>query len=245
MSPEQIRGEECTAASDIFSLGVLCYQALTGIHPFRGETIEEVLHATQNRVPQPAYELNSSISPTLAKVIHKSLAKQPSHRISSAAEFAEWLQMAVGGETPAALDTASTQPRIERARRAYEVGDIAMAHDILSVLEESGHVDFKLVELRRQLDRARRSDTISSLLGRARPQLAEDECALARQTIESVFKIDAGNHEATELKTEIENRITSRAVEGCLQSAQAKIEEGAFTEARKYLQKAHSLRPGD
>jgi len=245
MSPEQICGEECKPVSDIFSLGVMCYEMLSGEHPFRGGSTGEILQATLYRLPSPLYERNPAVSSALAKVVHKALAKPPAQRISSAAEFAEWLGMALAGETPAVLDLARIQPSIDRAARAIEAGDGPMAQDILNELEQSGHVDPSLTALRRRVEELSRSKTIVGLLDRARRQVAEDEYGSALQTVESILRIDSTHQAAASLKSEIDERVTNRAIAACVREAEAKMDQGALTEARRCLEGVRELKASD
>ena len=88
MSPEQIRGEPATAQSDIFALGLIAYQMLTGEHPFRGRTVVEVARRIASEAQQPVLELRPELSPLLARVVDHALKKHPAGRYTSALEMA-------------------------------------------------------------------------------------------------------------------------------------------------------------
>ncbi len=75
MAPEQLEGKEPTPLSDLFSLGVVTYEALTRQRPFNG-TEDEVRHAIIHETPLPACQINPNISPLISCVIHKALAKK-------------------------------------------------------------------------------------------------------------------------------------------------------------------------
>jgi serine/threonine protein kinase len=88
MSPEQCRGLKIDARSDLYSLGILLYETLTGRLPFDGPTPLDIWQAHVEKPPQPPCELcPDSISPALNGVIMRLLAKQPEHRMQSATEF--------------------------------------------------------------------------------------------------------------------------------------------------------------
>ena len=87
MSPEQVRGKDVDARSDIYSLGALTYHAVTGEPPFQAETPIAVGFAHCSETARPAKQLRSGISDKLNDVIMAALAKDPRDRPQSAAEF--------------------------------------------------------------------------------------------------------------------------------------------------------------
>ncbi len=108
LSPEQAQGLPVTAASDIYSIGVLLYEALTGRVPFEAESPVSVALKQVSEAPRPPSQLNSAVSRALDAVVLKALAKDPANRFASAEEFLEALDAAEADPSGAALgDTAA------------------------------------------------------------------------------------------------------------------------------------------
>lgn len=87
MSPEQCRGVDVDHRSDIYSLGVVIYEMVTGDVPFPGEAIGEVLIAHVTQAPVPVYEKNSELSSRTSDAIMQALEKDPEKRFASMREF--------------------------------------------------------------------------------------------------------------------------------------------------------------
>jgi len=87
MSPEQVRGKELDALTDLFSFGAMLYEMCTGTLPFMGDTAALISHSILERVPLPPIRLNPHIPPQLQDTINKSLEKDLELRCQSAAEI--------------------------------------------------------------------------------------------------------------------------------------------------------------
>jgi ankyrin repeat protein len=96
MSPEQCRGEKLDNASDIYSLGVIAYQMLSGETPFKG-TVAELMQQHREAAPAPLSKKREDLPSTLDAVISQALAKEPSARPATAGAFAFLLSLQLKG----------------------------------------------------------------------------------------------------------------------------------------------------
>ena len=99
ISPEQAQGHPGTERSDIYSLGVILYEICTGVRPIQGDSILSIIWHHINSAPPPPALINPYISPALAEVILRSLAKDPSARFQSGSEMAQALALALTGSS--------------------------------------------------------------------------------------------------------------------------------------------------
>jgi beta-lactam-binding protein with PASTA domain/predicted Ser/Thr protein kinase len=108
LSPEQAQGLDVTATADIYSIGVILYEALTGRVPFEADTPVAVALKQISERPRPPSELNPAVPPALDAVVLRALAKDPANRFASAAEFLQALDAAEADPSGGALgDTAA------------------------------------------------------------------------------------------------------------------------------------------
>lgn len=99
LAPERVQGQGPSRSADIYALGIVAYQLLTGAPPFQGEP-EDVLAAQVYEPPQPVHLIDPQISSTVSATINRVLAKRPELRYSTATEFARAFAAAAEGIVP-------------------------------------------------------------------------------------------------------------------------------------------------
>jgi serine/threonine protein kinase len=98
LAPEQVRGEEATPATDVYALGVVLYQFLTGRLPYEGSSLAELAVRQQNERPLPPSTYNEAVPETLGGAVLRALEGDTARRYASADELAGGLQLGLQGE---------------------------------------------------------------------------------------------------------------------------------------------------
>src|SRR5713226_4789482 len=127
MSPEQVRGEELDARTDLFSFGVVLYEMVTGVRPFRGDTSGLLTEAILNRVPVAPVRLNPDVPPKLEEIIHKALEKDRKHRFQNASDIRTDLQRLKRDTESGLVAAVTSRPPQRRGRIALLVAGLALA----------------------------------------------------------------------------------------------------------------------
>jgi serine/threonine-protein kinase len=115
LAPEQALGEDVTPAADVYALGAVLYQALTGRTPFRADSLVQLLTALQQDPIVPPGELVDGVPPSLEEAVMRCLARNPEYRPASAAEVGRLL--AGGPEAPTRPLPPPMRRGVERRRR--------------------------------------------------------------------------------------------------------------------------------
>jgi serine/threonine protein kinase len=109
LAPEQVRGEEATPATDVYALGVVLYQFLTGRLPYEGSSLAELAVRQQNEKPLPPDTYNSEVPETLGAAVLRALEGDPNRRYASADELAAGLRLGLeGGDVTLPLEEGTS-----------------------------------------------------------------------------------------------------------------------------------------
>jgi serine/threonine protein kinase len=110
MAPEQVMGSQVGPAADRYALATIAYEMLTGVIPFEGDALLELLYAQVHRYPQPPSARNPKLSSHVDDVIMRGLAKDPAWRWESCSAFVDALPAALAGREPVAATTMVMTP---------------------------------------------------------------------------------------------------------------------------------------
>ncbi|HEY6346983.1 MAG TPA: protein kinase [Bryobacteraceae bacterium] len=243
MAPEQLQLQQPTPLSDQFSLAVVAYEMLARRHPFSAGGQEDLWQAILHYTPPPVSEFNPLVGSSICQVIHKALAKQPFHRFSDIRTFSDCLHKALRGEPIDIFDPARIGPRLARARKALESGELDDAAERIKELESESFLAPEIDALRKEVEEVRRANTVKQLLETSRRRFDEGEYVRALQKVQEVLNLDPSNTDAFTLKGAIESKRGATQIEDWFRLANQHMENHAYAHARQALEKVLDLRP--
>src|SRR6201987_4356176 len=142
MSPEQVRGEPLDARTDLFAFGVVLYEMVTGVQPFRGETSGVIANAILERAPVPPVRLNPDLPPKLEEVINKALEKDRKLRYQNAGDIRTDLQRLKRDSDSGRATVAEAGAGMKPARKSPRWATLTGASILLIALTVGGWLFF-------------------------------------------------------------------------------------------------------
>ena len=244
MAPELLSPKKAyppSALTDMFSLAVTTYEALTGKQPFVRSTVEKTLDALRKYIPPPAYESNPSVPLLVGKVIHKGMAKNPATRYESVEAFCDSFERALRGEALSEFDPALLKTRLRQVDEAFAASQWQTAHVLLKSIEEEGETGVALTTLRDKIDNARRETTINEALKVADHELEAKRPKEAWRTIEEAFGENSDDPRREKYREKVQKALLILKLE----DARTQLEKREFAPARQSLNEALNIRRTD
>ncbi|MCG8607336.1 serine/threonine protein kinase [bacterium] len=242
MSPEQALGEEIDNRSDIYSLGVVIYQCLTGQLPFQSDTVAGTIYKIVNEPPKPLHKIRSDIPDEMDPVVLRSLEKQANKRYPNCKELIDALRYhppkenaaTLAFEAPVAAAEVGQAVRLRRKKRSFRIlATLLLVAGILSLHPSLQVLDRILTQFRN----ISRTDTarIKTLLTQAQDYFDKNRLTTpvgknAYETVQKVLAIDPGNNEARSMIEKIEAYY--------LKWGENQLENGRYEKAVYYYSKA-------
>lgn len=145
MSPEQVQSMELTKASDLYSLGAVMYEMLTGFRPFRANSLAKLLNQIVYATPPPVHTLRNDVPEELENIVARAMQKEPEKRFSSGAQIAAELTRVYQEFTKNHHGQIDQKERFDILRRLNFFHDFSHA-EIRELLREGNWQDFQAGE---------------------------------------------------------------------------------------------------
>jgi eukaryotic-like serine/threonine-protein kinase len=273
MSPEQIKGADLDARSDIFSTGVVLYQLLTSKLPFAGNGIAQTLKQIVGSPAPPLSQFIQGYSPALDRIVARALAKGRDERYPSASEFSfdlkeveEHLKGSLFGEHISRGERLLRDGQLDRARqellnvlqidREHVRANQLMRQVVQAIAKKQGGQEEAIrlnnnpgpQDIRNQPTATRaRIEKLNEALGRAERAYTAGDLEGASRAVDEAFELDPNAARAKSLNVQIAHKVArherERRVEELLALARRHISARKFADAFEAVKKAERLNP--
>ena len=246
MAPEQILGKAIDHRSDLFSIGVVCYELLAYAEAFPGDNVPAITHRILNGEPTPISQLVPDIHPGLVAIVERGLKKDLEDRFESA----EALRGAIARlrrqlESEPGWDATSISPRgVTPTAGAGGRGTGSArepVNNVVGVAELTPPPDPRRTD--REALARRRATQIEAALETSRALLGRQELEAALDACEQALTLDDTHAVALELETAIKDAMAKQRATALLAEARTELERGELTLAQSLLQQARTLDP--
>lgn len=245
MSPEQLAMKGLTRSSDVFSLGVVCYEVLTRRQPFLASSEDGVAEAIRSHHPPLPNSFNSEVSEAVSQVVCKAMAKNPAHRFASMREFSDALRRAQYDSSFTVFEPSRFEPRLAKVRTEFEEGNLQYAQELTEELLSEGYLVDALLALDTRVKAAVKQKTIERLMESARERKQDGEYRLALQRVSEVLDLESHHIEALVLRHEIETSRTEADILEWLKLGQQHLEKLHFSHAKQAAQRVLEAQPAE
>ncbi len=210
-SPEQVMGHQVDTRADLYSLGIVLYEMLTGERPFQADTPWAVINQHVAAPPPLLEQVRPDLPRPVARLVQKAMAKRPEDRFQSPAEMAQALEAALAGqELPAELEAAEATalPALldglyQQAQQAVQAEAWAEAVDLFSQVLK---LDPRYRDVSEQLAEAGRQARLSALYAAAQRAIAAGQWAEALALLDEIIQVAPGYRDVQELRSSVRQK---------------------------------------
>lgn len=243
MAPEQFKSGEVDALCDIWAYGVVAYEFLTGIHPFRADDPAAVMYRITMEEPAPLDSVLPGCPPALATDIHRLLAKNRLNRVQSLDDFLLDIEPVIE-----ALAKTELPDLLKRAERLIEDDDLEGAHSIVARLQKLDRTNKEVRRLKdhvRERARARAMrPRIEELLNEAAERVRSRDFTAAADRLNSAIQLDPVNSSLrSRLERIKEDGNRARRVDEAIARGRRSLNEGDLTGAFAHVSEAVESEP--
>ena len=245
LSPEQINSLPIDGRSDIFSTGILLYEFLTGVLPFKGADAASTFVKILTGEPQPLAQFVRDIPPAMQTVINRALARNVNDRYQSAEEFGFEI-LAVQKHLTSGI-IADCMKRAEAAMQRHDL-ERARVHflEVIRLDRQHEQANRLLRDVRKAIQLEQRSSQIVQMRSQAQVALAGGQYEEALACADQALKLDPADKDSVRLSDEIRAAISrARTVREALNRAESALFAGDFDEAKDAVEESLRLDASD
>jgi tetratricopeptide (TPR) repeat protein len=249
MAPEQIRGGAIDHRSDLFSIGVVCYELMSHAEAFSGETMHMITHRILEEDPVPLAQICPAVDPELDRVVWKALQKDTNARFQDAESLREAIdairRRVEAAEPESVIGAPALKPASGTADRAGTGGARRRLHeaapDVAAAPVPTPSPDRKRTD--REALARRRTTQIAEALDLTRQHLDAGDLDAAQESCEQALTLDEGHSEALELFGAIKAERDKLDASDLFAHARSQLQRGALGPAADLLQQGRALDP--